>query len=139
MTFSKLEYGPVGFEADLPYAIAVADYGAYKVFGRLSKSILKMRSRWEWRSRLSPTSSQRTSELRVRESLTIAEYWSDGVLGCKISSRCFITPFFSTPILDPFAENHERRHPGESRGPEALILLDSGFHRSDSSLRAHHP
>jgi len=39
MTYSKLEYGPVGFEADLPYAIAVADYGTYKVFARLSKNI----------------------------------------------------------------------------------------------------
>jgi hypothetical protein len=39
VTYSKLEYGPVGFEADLPYAIALADYGAYKVFGRLSKNI----------------------------------------------------------------------------------------------------
>ena len=38
VTYSKLEYGPVGFEADLPYSIAVADYGAYKVFGRLSKN-----------------------------------------------------------------------------------------------------
>jgi len=38
VTYSKLEYGPVGFEADLPYAIAVADYGADKVFGRLSKN-----------------------------------------------------------------------------------------------------
>jgi uncharacterized protein len=39
VTYSKLEYGPVGFEADLPYAIALADYGVYKVFGRLSKNI----------------------------------------------------------------------------------------------------
>jgi uncharacterized OB-fold protein len=39
VTFSKLEYGPVGFEGDLPYAIAVADYGTYKVFGRLSKTV----------------------------------------------------------------------------------------------------
>lgn len=39
VTYSKLEYGPVGFEAELPYAIALADYGTYKVFGRLSKNI----------------------------------------------------------------------------------------------------
>jgi len=31
----------VGFEGDLPYAIALADYGNYKVFGRLSKNILE--------------------------------------------------------------------------------------------------
>ena len=35
MTYSILRYAPVGFEADLPYAIAVADYGDFKVFGRL--------------------------------------------------------------------------------------------------------
>jgi len=39
LTYSKLEYGPVGFEGDLPYAIALADYGDYKVFARLSKNI----------------------------------------------------------------------------------------------------
>jgi len=39
LTFSKLQYGPVGFEGDLPYSIAVADFGDYKVFGRLSTDI----------------------------------------------------------------------------------------------------
>lgn len=39
VTYSKLEYGPVGFEGDLPYTIALADYGNYKVFGRLAKEI----------------------------------------------------------------------------------------------------
>jgi uncharacterized OB-fold protein len=39
VTYSKLEYGPVGFEKDLPYAIAVVDYGDYKVFGRLAKDL----------------------------------------------------------------------------------------------------
>lgn len=39
LTYSKLEYGPVGFEGDLPYAIAVLDYGDYKVFGRLSSDL----------------------------------------------------------------------------------------------------
>lgn len=36
VTYSKLQYGPVGFEGDLPYAIALADFGDYKVFGRLA-------------------------------------------------------------------------------------------------------
>ncbi|MBN2124638.1 MAG: Zn-ribbon domain-containing OB-fold protein [Deltaproteobacteria bacterium] len=36
LTYSKLEYGPVGFENDLPYSIALLDYGDYKVFGRLA-------------------------------------------------------------------------------------------------------
>jgi uncharacterized protein len=39
LSFSKLEYGPVGFEGDLPYRIAVLDYGDYKVFGRLAKEL----------------------------------------------------------------------------------------------------
>jgi uncharacterized OB-fold protein len=39
VTYSKLEYGPVGFEKDLPYAIALVDYGDYKVFGRLAKDL----------------------------------------------------------------------------------------------------
>jgi len=29
----------VGFEGDLPYTIALLDYGEYKVFGRLSKDL----------------------------------------------------------------------------------------------------
>jgi uncharacterized OB-fold protein len=39
VSYSKLEYCPVGFDDDLPYAIALLDYGDYKVFGRLSKDI----------------------------------------------------------------------------------------------------
>jgi len=39
VSYSKLEYCPVGFDDDLPYAIALLDYGDYKVFGRLSKNI----------------------------------------------------------------------------------------------------
>jgi uncharacterized OB-fold protein len=36
VTFSKLQFAPVGFEEDLPYCIAVLDYGDYKVFGRIA-------------------------------------------------------------------------------------------------------
>ena len=36
ITYSKLKYAPIGFEDDLPYYIAVLDYGDYKVFGRIA-------------------------------------------------------------------------------------------------------
>ena len=39
LTYSKLQYGPVGFEGDLPYCIALVDYGNYKVFGRVSSDL----------------------------------------------------------------------------------------------------
>lgn len=39
LTFSRLQFGPVGFEEDLPYAIALLDYGDYKVFGRIADGI----------------------------------------------------------------------------------------------------
>jgi len=39
VTFSKLKYAPVGFEDDLPYSIAVLDYGNYKIFGRIASDI----------------------------------------------------------------------------------------------------
>lgn len=39
LSFSQLNYGPAGFEDDLPYTIALLDYGEYKVFGKISKDI----------------------------------------------------------------------------------------------------
>ncbi len=39
ITYSTLHYAPVGFENDLPYTIALLDFGEYKVFGRISKNI----------------------------------------------------------------------------------------------------
>ncbi len=39
LSFSELKYGPVGFENDLPYTIALLDYGDYKVFGRIAKDV----------------------------------------------------------------------------------------------------
>lgn len=36
VTYSKLQYAPVGFEADVPYCIALLDYGTFKVFGRIA-------------------------------------------------------------------------------------------------------
>jgi len=39
VTYSKLEYAPIGFGDDLPYAIALLDYGNYKIFGRIAGSV----------------------------------------------------------------------------------------------------
>ncbi|MBN2255527.1 MAG: DNA-binding protein, partial [Deltaproteobacteria bacterium] len=39
LSFSRLQYAPIGFEGDLPYTIALLDYGDYKVFGRTDPSI----------------------------------------------------------------------------------------------------
>ena len=39
VTYSKLEYAPIGFGDDLPYAIALLDYGDYKVFGRIAQEV----------------------------------------------------------------------------------------------------
>lgn len=39
LSFSRLQYAPVGFTEDVPYAIAVLDYGDYKVFGRISDAV----------------------------------------------------------------------------------------------------
>jgi uncharacterized OB-fold protein len=39
VTYSKLQFAPVGFEDDLPYCIALLDYGDFKVFGRIAAEI----------------------------------------------------------------------------------------------------
>ncbi|MBN2038702.1 MAG: Zn-ribbon domain-containing OB-fold protein [Spirochaetes bacterium] len=39
VSFSKLQYGPIGFEEDLPYSIALLNYGDYQVFGRIAKDV----------------------------------------------------------------------------------------------------
>ncbi len=38
VSFSTLKYAPTGFKDDLPYTIAMVDYGDYKVFGRIDGS-----------------------------------------------------------------------------------------------------
>ncbi|MEJ2037617.1 MAG: Zn-ribbon domain-containing OB-fold protein [Desulfosarcinaceae bacterium] len=38
-TYTHLAYAPVGFEQDLPYSLAVLDYGDYRVFGRLAADV----------------------------------------------------------------------------------------------------
>ncbi len=39
VTYSKLEFAPVGFQDDVPYCIALLDYGKYKIFGRIDKDV----------------------------------------------------------------------------------------------------
>jgi len=39
ISFSTLMYAPTGFEGDLPYTIALADFGDVKVFGRMSRDL----------------------------------------------------------------------------------------------------
>lgn len=39
VTYSKLQFAPMGFEDDLPYCIAVLDYGDYKIFGRIAADV----------------------------------------------------------------------------------------------------
>lgn len=41
ISFSELKYAPVGFEEDVPYCIALVDYGDYKVFGRIAGNLSK--------------------------------------------------------------------------------------------------
>ncbi len=38
-TFSQLKFAPVGFEEDLPYRLAVLDYGDFKIFGRIAADV----------------------------------------------------------------------------------------------------
>ncbi|UCG05235.1 MAG: Zn-ribbon domain-containing OB-fold protein [Desulfobacterales bacterium] len=39
VTYSKLEFAPIGFQDDVPYCIALLDYGDFKVFGRIAGDI----------------------------------------------------------------------------------------------------
>ena len=39
VSFSKLEFAPSGFADDLPYSIALLDYGNFKVFGRIADGL----------------------------------------------------------------------------------------------------
>ena len=39
LTYSKLQFAPVGFDQDVPYCIALIDYGDFKVFGRISAEV----------------------------------------------------------------------------------------------------
>ncbi len=39
VTFSKMKYGPIGFEDDLPYTIALVNFGDFSVFGRMAGDV----------------------------------------------------------------------------------------------------
>ena len=39
VTYSRLEFAPVGFQDDVPYCIALLDYGDFKVFGRIDAGL----------------------------------------------------------------------------------------------------
>lgn len=39
VSYSTLQYAPAGFTEEAPYTIALVDYGPYKVFGRIDKSV----------------------------------------------------------------------------------------------------
>ena len=39
VSYSTLKYAPTGFKDDLPYTIALIDYGEYQVFGRIDKAV----------------------------------------------------------------------------------------------------
>ena len=39
VTFSGLQFAPAGFQEDVPYRIALLDYGTYRVFGRIHPEV----------------------------------------------------------------------------------------------------
>ncbi|GAB6910135.1 conserved hypothetical protein [Desulfosarcina cetonica] len=39
VSYSQLKFAPVGFDGDLPYSIAMLDYGDIQVFGRLDSAL----------------------------------------------------------------------------------------------------
>jgi uncharacterized OB-fold protein len=39
VTYSRLQFAPVGFQEDVPYCIALLDYGDYKIFGRIADDV----------------------------------------------------------------------------------------------------
>ncbi|MDR3629637.1 MAG: Zn-ribbon domain-containing OB-fold protein [Desulfocapsaceae bacterium] len=39
VSYSQLQYAPVGFEADVPYSIAMLDYGDFQIFGRFGNDL----------------------------------------------------------------------------------------------------
>jgi hypothetical protein len=39
VSYSRLQFAPIGFDVDLPYSIALLDYGDYRVFGRIDSEL----------------------------------------------------------------------------------------------------
>jgi len=41
ISYTTANYAPTGFEADVPYTLALADFGKVKVFGRIKSEVKK--------------------------------------------------------------------------------------------------
>jgi len=39
VTYSTLNYAPAGFDSDVPYTVALLDFGDYRVFGRIAGDV----------------------------------------------------------------------------------------------------
>ncbi|MCL6610727.1 MAG: Zn-ribbon domain-containing OB-fold protein [Peptococcaceae bacterium] len=39
VSFTEAQYAPTGFEADVPYTLALADFDGVRVFGRMSRDV----------------------------------------------------------------------------------------------------
>lgn len=39
VSYSQLKFAPIGFDSDLPYSIALLDYGDFRVFGRIDSGL----------------------------------------------------------------------------------------------------
>ncbi len=39
VSYSCLKFAPIGFDGDVPYSIALLDYGDYRVFGRIDSNL----------------------------------------------------------------------------------------------------
>ncbi len=39
VTYSRLAFAPVGFQDDVPYTLALLDYGDFRIFGRLAADL----------------------------------------------------------------------------------------------------
>jgi uncharacterized OB-fold protein len=39
VSFTRVNYGPTGFESDVPYILALVDFNGTRVFGRLGKDV----------------------------------------------------------------------------------------------------
>ncbi len=70
LTYSTLAFGPKGFEGDLPYTIALLDFGDYKVFGRIADGIKESELSIGLGSQSQPA-CRRTGQLRLSQRLTI--------------------------------------------------------------------
>ena len=72
VTYSKLQFAPIGFGDDLPYAIALLDYGDYKVFGSIAGDVAEEDSAGRHGDEdRGQHAAQRPAQLRLRKSLNL--------------------------------------------------------------------